>query len=591
VAVGQQGPADISKPKWVFQTGGDVFSSPAVVKGKVYIGSHDKNWYCLDAYTGQKIWNFTVGHYVRSSCAVIGGRVYTGPDDGNIYCLNAETGELIWKTPVGGFFPYYLDPNEATLCSSPIVIEDRIYVGSLDGKVYCLRTTDGRVLYTYTTNGPIFGSPAYYNYTIYIASTDGWLYALSSSDLSLRWRSPFQLNMSVRPPAYCEFYNVGTPSVVNGVVYIGGGVQYGEALLSTAEYLAMNMSVPVGANGGGIRMFAFNATTGASIWNISRAGNTQPMYIPAVWQGQIYAPEFFEVTAMNATDPKFGTYVPPDFVYTNRRNFNRTRGQWLGYQIEGSVAYADDLTGPSPKIYVGSDIGSLYCLNPLTMETLSVFTAGSNIPGSPSIWDGKVYVGAVNGKVYCFDDSPVVSTTIYAASNKGAEMWNNETIVISGTLYSNPIIFKWEANIAENGTYLGGRYAAYPADFHPGIPNATVKLCLTKPGGTEIYLTATTDKKGKFNFTYSPTEVGEWGWVVYYEGETKPKTKPSLTYADSYGEWNAFKVTAPPTSAPPEQPTPQPEQGYPTEYIWAAAIIIIIAIIAAAAYILIKRKK
>ena len=30
VAVGQQGPTDISTPKWYFQTGADVFSNPAI---------------------------------------------------------------------------------------------------------------------------------------------------------------------------------------------------------------------------------------------------------------------------------------------------------------------------------------------------------------------------------------------------------------------------------------------------------------------------------------------------------------------------------------------------------------------------------
>jgi eukaryotic-like serine/threonine-protein kinase len=118
VSGGQQGPVDISTARWEFQTGGDVFSSPAVAAGKVYVGSHDKNWYCLDAFTGQKIWNFTVGHYVRSSAAVSGGKVFTGADDGYFYALDANTGAQLWKVSAGGFFPQYLDPNEAELCSS-----------------------------------------------------------------------------------------------------------------------------------------------------------------------------------------------------------------------------------------------------------------------------------------------------------------------------------------------------------------------------------------------------------------------------------------------------------------------------------------
>jgi outer membrane protein assembly factor BamB len=196
VAIGQQGPTDISTPKWMFQTGGDVFSSPAVVNGKVYVGSEDKNWYCLDAYSGEKIWNFTIGFRIRSSATVYNERVYTGGDDGYFYCLDANTGEQLWKTSAGGFFPNYISSGEATPRSCPIVVNNRIYVGSLDNKVYCLDPEDGTVLLTYATGGPIFGSPAYSDGVLYIASADSYLYALNAADLSFKWKS-FPLNMSV----------------------------------------------------------------------------------------------------------------------------------------------------------------------------------------------------------------------------------------------------------------------------------------------------------------------------------------------------------------------------------------------------------
>jgi outer membrane protein assembly factor BamB len=164
-------------------------------------------------------------------------------------------------------------------------------------------------------------------------------------------------------------------------------------MYDNAYYAAQGQNTPSGANGGGIRMFAFNASTGASIWNQSRAGNTQPIFVPCYVNGVIYAPEFFEVTAMDAKNPNStGLINPvPDFVYTNRRSGNRTWAAWVGYQIQGSVAYADDLTGA--KIYVGSDIGSIYCLNANDGTTYSVYTAGGNVPCSPAVWEGKMYVG------------------------------------------------------------------------------------------------------------------------------------------------------------------------------------------------------
>jgi len=43
--------------------------------------------YCLNATTGARVWNYTTGGWVFSSPAVVGGRVYVWSGDGKIYCL------------------------------------------------------------------------------------------------------------------------------------------------------------------------------------------------------------------------------------------------------------------------------------------------------------------------------------------------------------------------------------------------------------------------------------------------------------------------------------------------------------------------
>ena len=59
-------------------------SSPAVADGKVYLGSWDDKFYCLDAVTGSLIWSYTIGgHIDDSSPAVFEGRVYIGSYDRN----------------------------------------------------------------------------------------------------------------------------------------------------------------------------------------------------------------------------------------------------------------------------------------------------------------------------------------------------------------------------------------------------------------------------------------------------------------------------------------------------------------------------
>jgi len=280
---------------------------------------------------------------------------------------------------------------------------------------------------------------------------------------------------------------------------------------------------------------------------------------------------------MDAENPNTtGTVEPPDFSYSNRKNGLREWASWLGYQIQGSMAYADDPTGA--KIYAGSDIGSMYVLNAADGTAFSVFTVGGNVPASPAIWEGKMYCGCTDGKMYCFDDSPIVDFSLYSTSDKGTTMWNNETITMAGRLTSNPTMSVWSYG-TEN---VSGTYIREPSDYHPGLPNATIKLSLTTPGGDDVPLTATTDNSGYFSFSYSPTEVGEWGWVVYYDG----MRRLGITYNGDYGEWNAFSVTSP---VPPSSEEPE-TGGLPMEVVYAAIAVIVIVVVVLGVYMFLKRK-
>jgi outer membrane protein assembly factor BamB len=61
--------------EWTFTTGNNVYSSPTVVDGTVYVGSTDGNLYALDASSGSQQWSFTAGGKIRSSATVVVGTV------------------------------------------------------------------------------------------------------------------------------------------------------------------------------------------------------------------------------------------------------------------------------------------------------------------------------------------------------------------------------------------------------------------------------------------------------------------------------------------------------------------------------------
>ena len=86
--------------KWVFSTGSQIHSSPAVANGTVYFGARDSKLYAVDASTGTKRWEYETGSWIESSPAIVNGVVYVGSNDSRLYALDANSGKRLWEVPV-----------------------------------------------------------------------------------------------------------------------------------------------------------------------------------------------------------------------------------------------------------------------------------------------------------------------------------------------------------------------------------------------------------------------------------------------------------------------------------------------------------
>ncbi len=181
-------------------------SSPAVVDGKVYVGSFDGNVYALDASTGTPIWNYTTGYEVWSSPAVADGKVYIGSMDYKIYALDASTGTLLWNYVTSG-----------AVFSSHAVADGMVYIVSWDHKVYAFGspeleppkigvptcrpsgdvTQDKEVTVSVNVTG---GGSGVKNVTLFYTTNDGasWL------DLSMKYNSTTDLYETTIPGQHTE---------------------------------------------------------------------------------------------------------------------------------------------------------------------------------------------------------------------------------------------------------------------------------------------------------------------------------------------------------------------------------------------------
>lgn len=93
------------------QAKGAYSNSPKVSGSLIYIGSEEGTFYAINLSTGATTWSFKVGGSTDSgsaitpiytTAAVLSGKVFFGAENMQVYALDAATGGLIWKHKVSG---------------------------------------------------------------------------------------------------------------------------------------------------------------------------------------------------------------------------------------------------------------------------------------------------------------------------------------------------------------------------------------------------------------------------------------------------------------------------------------------------------
>ena len=135
----------------------------AVADGRLFYGSSaDHKVHALDLKNGRELWGFFTEAPVRFAPCVSGGRVFAASDDGVLYCLNSSDGKLIWRFR-GGPRDERLIGNGQMISRWParsgaLVDGDTVYftagMWGTDGvHIYALKAEDGSVIWDNDTSG------------------------------------------------------------------------------------------------------------------------------------------------------------------------------------------------------------------------------------------------------------------------------------------------------------------------------------------------------------------------------------------------------------------------------------------------------
>lgn len=198
---------------WKYATQGYVHCAPAVVEGVTFIAGCDEHLRIIDVKTGQQRAELKLETYLIASPAVVGDMLYVGTYASEVVCVNWKKPEVVWRYQSGsGDFPFH---------SSAAVTNDLVVVGGRDKIVHAIERSTGKPRWTFATRGKVDSSPVIVGDRVFIGSNDGNLYELGLKDGKERWKFNVGKPISAAPAVGENVLVVGSESR-DGKVYCFG---------------------------------------------------------------------------------------------------------------------------------------------------------------------------------------------------------------------------------------------------------------------------------------------------------------------------------------------------------------------------------
>lgn len=144
--------------------GGYTAASPAVSGDLAVFGTMSNEVVAIDVARKEVAWRYTPRRLFPffSSAAVSDGFAFVGSRDKALHALNLENGKLEWTFETQG-----------KIDSSPVLAGSRIFFGSHDGRIRGVNVLSRKGVFSYEAGSPVATSPAVVGNRLLVASTDG----------------------------------------------------------------------------------------------------------------------------------------------------------------------------------------------------------------------------------------------------------------------------------------------------------------------------------------------------------------------------------------------------------------------------------
>ena len=351
------------------------------------------------------LWSYETEGSVQSSPAIADGKVFVGSNDGKIYCVDENTGKLIWSREIGNWIK-----------SSPAVSNGKVFVGG-SHKIYCLNANNGDLIWSYETGSLVGSSPTIADGRVFVGSYDEKIYCLDENTGKLIW----SYNTG--------YYVTSSPTVADGKVFVTMGVgvlcclneNNGEFIWRSSTDGKVDCHHTPAVSEGRVfvgsdsndGIYCLNADNGELIW--SKSGPIEYAYREYIFYMMLSSPA--------VSDNKVFVSAYDKICCLSKRSGSLNWFYKTGYQVRSSPAVADG------KVFVGSCDKKIYCLNENNGKLIWSYETGDDVMSSPAIADGKVFVGSDDNRLYCFGPKALANNAL----EEGLSLINNAKLSIRST--------------------------------------------------------------------------------------------------------------------------------------------------------------
>ncbi len=172
---------------------------------------------------------------------LVGRRVFVGSSDNGMYCLRAQDGQTLWRFETTG--PVQSEPLYDAA-------EDTLYFGSNDGALYKVAAGDGKLLWRFATNAEILRRPVLRDGVVYVMNANDTLVAMQADTGALKWHQH-------RTPAFgMEVSGYAGPALGRDKVYVAfsdGVVIAYDIEDGSEQWPVVDLAAEADANGPGDR--------------------------------------------------------------------------------------------------------------------------------------------------------------------------------------------------------------------------------------------------------------------------------------------------------------------------------------------------